>query len=223
VRRRWCVLLLGLLIGCGRPLQISMTPMPDALPSQIPFETAPPLAAASGVPSAAPPTIEDPEGASPPPASTAEPATATLTPTLALPTMAPATQAAQPTSTPAVIVVPRTAVPQTNEQRWREQQLDRQVLEPPRVYLARSPVTLWWYDPLTSQSLAIGSLVGAFPVQATFTLRSEQRVALEVPYTINADFGLTAISEAVRERMRKAGFTQSVEAYVLQSEDVHPT
>jgi hypothetical protein len=36
------------------------------------------------------------------------------------------------------------------------------------------------------------------------------------------DFGLTAISDAVRERMRNAGYTQSVEAYVFQADDVQP-
>jgi hypothetical protein len=113
-------------------------------------------------------------------------------------------------------------VPQSNQQRWRDQQRSRQVLEPPQVYTAKSPVTLWWYDPLTGQSVAIGTLVGEFPVQALFTFWSEQRPALEVPYRINVDFGLTAISDAVRERMRNAGYTQSVEAYVFQADDVQP-
>jgi hypothetical protein len=113
-------------------------------------------------------------------------------------------------------------VPQSNQQRWRDQQRNRQVLEPPQVYIAKSPVTLWWYDPLTGQSVAIGTLVGEFPVQALFTFRSEQRPALEVPYRINVDFGLTAISDAVRERMKNAGYTQSVEAYAFQADDVQP-
>jgi hypothetical protein len=113
-------------------------------------------------------------------------------------------------------------VPQSNEQRWREQQQGRRVLEPSQIYVARNPVTLWWYDPLTGQSVAIGTLVGEFPAQAVFTLRTEQRAALEVPYTINMDFGLTAISEAVRDRMKNAGYTQSVEAYVFQTNDVQP-
>ena len=155
------------------------------------------------------------------PAST--PTTAMLAPTVALaPTAVPVTSVGLPTPKPAVIVVPRTAVPQNNEQRWRTQQLDRKILEPRRLYVAKNPVTLWWYDPLTGQSVAIGTLVGDFPVQALFTLRNEQRPALEVPYTINGDFGLTSISEAVRQRMEKAGYTRSVEAYVFQTDDVQP-
>ena len=113
-------------------------------------------------------------------------------------------------------------MPETNEQRWRAQQQDRKVNDPPRLYIARKPATLWWYDPLTSQSVQIGSLNGEFPAQAEFTLFSAQQAALEVPYRINNDFGLTAISEAVRGRMKAAGYSQSVEAYVLRTDDIQP-
>jgi hypothetical protein len=123
---------------------------------------------------------------------------------------------------PAVIVVPLTQAPETNEQRWRAQQQDRTVNDPPHPYIASSPVTLWWYDPLISQAVPIGTISGEFPVQAEFILRGAQQAALEVPYRINNDFGLTAISEAVRERMKAAGYAQSVEAYVLQTADTHP-
>ena len=126
------------------------------------------------------------------------------------------------TSLPAVIVVPLTQMPATNEQRWRAQQQDRKVNDPPRIYVAPSAVTLWWYDPLTSQSVPIGTLSGEFPVQAEFILRGDQQAALEVPYRINNDFGLTAISEAVRARMQAAGYSQSVEAYVLRTADIYP-
>ena len=121
-----------------------------------------------------------------------------------------------------VIVVPLTQLPATNEERWRAQEQDRKVNDPPRIYVAKSPATLWWFDPLTSQSVPIGTLSGEFPVQAEFVLRSTQQAALEVPYRINNDFGLTAISEAVRERMKAAGYSQSVEAYVLRSADTLP-
>jgi hypothetical protein len=53
-------------------------------------------------------------------------------------------------------------------------------------------------------------------------LQSDRRAALEVPYRINQDFGLTAISEAVRARMKAAGYTDSVEAYIEQTEAVVP-
>ena len=126
------------------------------------------------------------------------------------------------TPTPAVIVVPLTRMPETNEQRWRAQQQDRKVNDPPRIYIVPSPATLWWYDPLTSQSVQIGTISGEVPVQAEFLLRGAQQAALEVPYRINNDFGLTAISEAVRGRMQAAGYSQSVEAYVLLIADIHP-
>lgn len=125
-----------------------------------------------------------------------------------------------PTATPAVIVIPRTAVPLDNQQRWRAQQLDRRVFEGQIIYIANDNVPLLWYDPLTGQSLEIGTLRGEFPAQAQFVERSNQRPALEVPYRINQDFGLTAISEAIRERMRAAGYSESVEAYVELTEAV---
>jgi len=53
-------------------------------------------------------------------------------------------------------------------------------------------------------------------------LRGDQQAALEVPYRINNDFGLTSISEAVRARMQAAGYSQSVEAYVLRTADIYP-
>jgi len=77
-----------------------------------------------------------------------------------------------------------------------------------------------WYDPTTGQSLEIGTIRGEFPAQAEFVLRSNQHPALEVPYRINVDFGLTAISEAVRDRMKAAGYTESVEAYIERSDAV---
>ncbi len=73
---------------------------------------------------------------------------------------------------------------------------------------------------MTGQSLEIGTIRGEFPAQAQFILRNDRRPALEVPYRINQDFGLTAISEAVRARMNAAGYTESVEAYIEQSEVV---
>jgi len=152
-------------------------------------------------------------------------ATQDITPTLELTPMVPvaatSTKPLPATQIPAVIVVPLTQAPETNEQRWRAQQLDRKVDDPASIYVAPNAITLWWYDPLSSQSVPIGTISGEFPVQAEFLLRGSQQAALEVPYRINSDFGLTAISEAVRERMNAAGYTQSVEAYVLQTADIH--
>ncbi len=119
-------------------------------------------------------------------------------------------------------MVPQTATPQSGEQRWRAQQLQRQTFEAPRLYVAQHPVSLFWFDPATGQSLEIGTLRGEFPVQAQFLLRDGSRPALEVPYQINVSYGLTAISDVLRERMQAAGYAESVEAYVLQVDDILP-
>jgi hypothetical protein len=204
------LLIVLVLAGCGQPLQTGTPSQAQERPTRLPSDTALPSITANTVPSAAPPVQT----------------TAELTATLQL--ESPGGMEATPsgpiaaTPAPAVIVVPLTQIPETNEQRWRAQQQDRKVNTPPQLYIARKPATLWWYDPLTSQSVQIGSLSGEFPVQAEFILLSAQQAALEVPYRINNDFGLTAISEAVRERMKAAGYSQSVEAYVLRTDDIQP-
>ena len=216
--RRWYMLLIVLVLsGCGQPMQIGTPSQTQVRPTQLPADTvgtALPSVTATSVPSVASPAQAIPE-------LTAIPsALGSIEPTVeveATPAMPLAT-----TSTPAVIVVPLTQMPATNEQRWRAQEQDRKVNDPPQIYIARSPVTLWWYDPLTTQSVPIGTISGEFPVQAEFILRGAQQAALEVPYRINIDFGLTAISEAVRERMQAAGYSQSVEAYVLRTADIQP-
>ena len=198
------------LAGCGQPMQIGVPSPVQVQPTRVPISALPSVPA-STVPSATPATADLATPfvtAAPEPAATVEVAT-------------PIKQLAA-TPTPAVIVVPITQAPATNEQRWRAQQQDRTINDPPRIYVAPNPVTLWWYDPLISQAVQIGTISGEFPVQAEFVLRGAQQAALEVPYRINNDFGLTAISEAVRERMQAAGYTQSVEAYVLRTADIHP-
>jgi hypothetical protein len=207
-----------MLAGCGQPLQIGTPSQTQVRPTRLPAESAPPDVTAIGVPSAAPSEQATPEvGATPFATAPAEPpASMEATPAVA-PTAPIAT-----TLTPAVIVIPRPPAPETNEQRWRARQQDRKVNDPPRIFIARNPVTLWWYDPLTSQSAPIGTISGEFPVEAEFILRGDQQPALEVSYVINHDFGLTAISESVRERMKAAGYEQSVEAYVVQTNDIQP-
>jgi hypothetical protein len=113
-------------------------------------------------------------------------------------------------------------MPRTAEERWRAQQIDRAVLEGTRLYAAGEPVPLLWWDPLTGQAVEIGLVRGAFPVQATFTFRPTGEAALEVPYTINRDFGLSAISGAVRARMEAAGYTETVEAFIVDTDVVEP-
>lgn len=193
--RFWRLILIGLVLaGCGQPLQLN-TPT-----SRTPQAT---RSVATALPSG---TAGTPAAASP--------ATTTLAST--------ATGVTLPSETPSSLVTLPTAEPLTSEQRWRAQQVDRRVFEQPRIYVVSQAVSLLWYDPATGQSLEIGTLVGEFPAQAQFALRSTGQLALEVPYRINADFGLTAISGAVRERMRAAGYTDSVEAFLIQTEAVTP-
>ena len=202
MRQITLVLLLFLLASCGQPLVTTTPPPSRPLGQRTPRTT-------SIVPTHATAAVEEKTPTGPTPS--VEP-TAVPTPTIALPT---------PSPTPAVIITPQ-IVPQTNEQRWRAQELNRQVLDPPRLYVAQSPVSLLWFDPVTGQRLEIGTLIGTFPVQAQFTLREGNQPAFEVPYRINGDFGLTAISDAVKQRMNAAGYTESVEAFVLQSDAIQP-
>jgi hypothetical protein len=219
--RRWYMLLIMLVLaGCGQPLQIGPPTQVQVRPTRLPSGTALPSITANSVPSVAPSAQSTAELDATPFATAALEPTVESVPTITV--VAAATPPRPVVATPAVIVVPLTQIPATNEQRWRAQQQDRSVNDPPRLYVAQSSVTLWWYDPLIGQSVPIGTIRGEFPVQAEFILRGAQQAALEVPYRINNDFGLTAISEAVRERMEAAGYSQSVEAYILRTADIHP-
>ncbi|ABU59419.1 hypothetical protein [Roseiflexus castenholzii] len=182
------------LAGCGQPLQL------DAVQ-----RTRTPLVAQSAVSTGMPDRT----------ASTSAPTRVTQTAAQERsPTAAPATR------TPTVQIIPSTPMPQTSDARWRAQQIDREVLDPPQVYRVVRRTPLFWFDPMTGQTLEIGTVLGNIPVQARFRLRATGEVALEVPYRINNDFGLTAISEAVRSRMEAAGYTVSVEAFVLESDAI---
>lgn len=217
VRLCWIVLLSLVLAGCGQPLQINPTPM--VAPARSPIQGATAISRATSAATA----TDLPTGGLPQaptqaasPAITAEP-TGSISATAVLAASAPP---AAPTS--GVVIVPRAPSPQSNQDRWRAQQIDRQALQQAQAYVAKNPVQLLWFDPVTAQSLEIGTLIGEFPVQARFTFRGTNSPALEVPYRINADYGLTSISEAVRERMRAAGYAETVEAYVIQTNDIVP-
>jgi hypothetical protein len=163
---------------------------------------------------------------------TPRPTRAALLATLALPETAStpatptaslgATQTPLPIPTQPVVIRPPTPSRQTNEQIWRAQQRDRRSFDPPQAYVARPSATLLWYDPRTGQSLEIGTLLGEFQASAEFRLRGSDQPAIEVPYRINNDFGLTAISDAIVRRMNEAGYSERVDAYVLLSEAVQP-
>lgn len=109
----------------------------------------------------------------------------------------------------------------SNEQRWRAQQQDRVVFEALRPYVTGG-TDLWWYDPLNQQHVRLGRISGDFVAQATFVLPDEGRPALEVPYHVNVGYGLTALSPALLERIRAAGYGDWIETYVFETHDVQP-
>lgn len=155
-------------------------------------------------------------------------------------TRTPGTQAALPTistsrspiavpttpvfATPIVsstaVVVPVTQVARSTEASWAAEQVDRKVFESAHVYRAGEPTTLFWFDSTTGQSLEIGRFIGNFPAIAAFNLKQSGAKALAVRYQINEDYGLISISPAITERMRVAGYDDSVEAYVLVSDTI---
>jgi hypothetical protein len=213
-----------LLMGCGEPLR---------LPAGTPSVSRTPLIGQvlQGTATAQAWQTASASVTSAPPSPSVLPATATLAATAAATSTSPATEqvapsavtpSSAPSATPAVVIVPATPVPQTSEERWRTQQIERQVLDEKPLYTARQPVPLLWWDPNTAQVVEIGLIRGDFPVQATFTFRPTGQQALEVPYRINGDFGLTAISGALRERMAAAGYTEFAETFVLFSAAVQP-
>lgn len=209
--RRWIVvsLITCALCGCAAPRPLSITPRPGSSSSlgRTAVAEQPTLTViASAVPTA------NPFGQSGTAVPTDLPVTSTPLPT---PTMIP-------TPTPEFVIIPVSPSFESNEERWRAQQAQREVLTPPRLYNARVQTALLWYDPATGQVLEIGTLRGVFPAQAQFIFRPTNGMALEVPYRINGDFGLTSISDAIQQRMRDAGYSQSVEAFVFLGDSVVP-
>lgn len=215
MRFRWLILIALVLSGCGQPLQLNTAP---ARATQLAAQRRTPAPVGSANTSV--PAVSPEAGTALAPLRATDTVT---TSTTAAPSVKPAaTDVTLPLVVPSVVVVPQTAVPLSNEQRWRGQQIDRVAFSTPRSYRANQSVPLLWFDPANGQSVEIGRLIGTFTAQAEFSLGAERRPALEVPYRINGDFGLTAISDAIRDRMRAAGYTESVEAYVVQSTAIAP-
>ncbi|GAB4203734.1 MAG: hypothetical protein OHK0022_28190 [Roseiflexaceae bacterium] len=125
------------------------------------------------------------------------------------------------TPEPAPAVETPAASPATDAQtRWQNQQLERADFPEPRTFVAQRPVDLLWFDPLSGQRLVIGQLIGAFPAQASFTLRATNQPALLVRYEIDKSFGLTSISPVLKQRMQAAGVGPTTDAYVILSTDI---
>lgn len=92
---------------------------------------------------------------------------------------------------PGVGIVPATQKPISHNERWRQQQLDREPLPEPQFYTTTGSA-LYWFDPVYQQAVLLGSFRGSFEVLATFRLRSTGDPALEVLYEVNQRYGLTA-------------------------------
>ncbi len=201
--------------GVSRPLATPTLEVYEyALPA--PLERMPPPVEDSPA-SAAPepePVEDSPAPAAPEPEPVEDsPASAAPEPEPPAPVFAP------PPAEPEVIVSAPPLPSYTNEERWRLQQRERQPFAAMQSFFT-SNSQLWWYDPLQQQHLVLGTFRGAFTVQARFILQSQNAPALEVPYQINRSYGLTALSPAIIERMQAAGYSEWVEAYVLETPDI---
>lgn len=220
-----------LLTACGRPLVIN-----KRTPSAISNRTTTASAAASvSAATASPPvqtevlaTAEAPSEDVPTATSvaTAAPtdistATTALVPSIPSNPTAQTPEVVQPT-TPQVVIIPATQVALSNNERWRQQETNRQPLPQPQTYVTTG-TTLYWYDPVNQQALEIGTFSGTFEVLATFELRSTGQPALEVLYEVNKRYGLTAVSPAIVERIRAAGYTDGViDTYVIVDTTISP-
>lgn len=119
-----------------------------------------------------------------------------------------------------VIVLP-TLETLTNQERWRREQIGREPFPAVRSY-ATTGSELWWFDPVQQQHVILGTIAGTFEVQATFTLRGQGIAALEVPYQVNRQYGLTALSPALVGRIQAAGYGEWIETYVFDGSNVQP-
>ncbi|ACL25946.1 hypothetical protein [Chloroflexus aggregans] len=149
------------------------------------------------------------------------------TPSTSSPTSAAiivATPAPEP-PTPTLLPIPTLTLPTlpllSNEERWRLQQLDRQVFPELRLYTTKRS-ELYWYDPVNEQEVLIGVINGEFMAQARFTFRKDNRLALEVPYHLNQSYGLSALSPALVERIHAAGYSDWIETFVYITPDIQP-
>lgn len=121
---------------------------------------------------------------------------------------------------PGVGIVPATQKPISHNERWRQQQLDREPLPEPQFYTTTGSA-LYWFDPVYQQAVLLGTFRGQFEVLATFRLRSTGEPALEVLYEVNQRYGLTALSPSIIERIQAAGYTDGViDTYVLETDQI---
>lgn len=200
--------LVGIEAGSGVPQTVgSATPgVPGDAPAVPAIETTPgPSVAASDI-------VGVPES-SVPPADSANPA-----PVAEASVAAPPPPAPEPTIDPAFSNVRLPGA----EDRWRYVQVERNPLPAVQTYNSASREILWWYDARLGRPVKLGEVQGDFPVQATFRFRGQEVDAFEVPYQINASFGIT-LPAATVDQIRQAGYSgEWIEAFIYQDGDIQP-
>ena len=207
---RWQLLLLGwcllLLTNCGQPIQI-LNRTPRASGTRLVANNSTPIA-----PIGTPDTSASGE------------ATVVVTPQICASDVVSASLIPEGTSVPtpaiSVIITPQLRATPTGDERWAAFVRDRVAFDVPQRMTTLAPSPLLWLDPRNGQVLEIGMLNGSFAATARMVLTSDTHEAYEVEYTINQDYGLTAISDAIVMRMRDAGYTASVRAFVVASDTV---
>ena len=107
------------------------------------------------------------------------------------------------------------------EERWRAMQVDRAPFGQTRNYFSPGYQVVWWFDPVFGQILPIGQLQGEFAAQATFRIRGQWIQALEIPYLINQQYGIT-VPPPILKRMQDAGKTEWVDVFVYLTQDMEP-
>ncbi|NJP06067.1 MAG: hypothetical protein HC837_10805 [Chloroflexaceae bacterium] len=123
---------------------------------------------------------------------------------------------------PAAEVIEPPPLPQiSHEERWRKQQVNREIFGFDKPYTTRGS-ELWWYDPVQQQHVILGSFSGDFVAQARFVVLGQGMEALEVPYRVNQSYGLTSISSVLLERIHAAGYDEWIETYIFVTPNVQP-
>jgi hypothetical protein len=135
------------------------------------------------------------------------------------PTLVPAGTTV-PTPAISIVITPQLRATPTGDERWAAFVRDQVAFDAPQRIETLAPSPLLWLDPRNGQVLEIGLINGGFVATAHMILTSDKREAYEVEYTINQDYGLTSISDAIVMRMRDAGYEASVRAFVVASDTV---
>ena len=207
---RWQLLLLGwcllLLANCGQPIQLL---------NRTPRASSTRLVATNSTPEA--PVVT-------PSISAGGDTTQVATPQINATDVVSATLDPAGTSVPtpaiSIVITPQLRATPTGDERWATFVSDRVAFDSPQRMVTLAPSQLLWLDPRNGQVLEIGLLNGGFVATARMVLTSDKHEAYEVEYTINQDYGLTAISDAIVMRMRDAGYAASVRAFVMASDTV---